>query len=246
MSQRIMGTINQRLGNLIFLLLGHLRHNLTHHHELELQTSLTFPKQAINKLAFCTVLRGNTEGEEQAVENYYIKLNYYYVEIMRAAISFQPERHKFPPRRIMQIPLKVHVWKPLRKSESIFLLNGSFKRRILMTVNRIGSKQLKGTFSVVLARTTFLYYFFVKTFLFFRQWWWEETSFGSRKGKEWRKLGLENWLLRVWKRLKFDGKLSLNLQVFCVKPMKVESDWWLRSEFLKLQEFFISRIFIIT
>lgn len=39
----------------------------------------------------------NKEGEEQAVENYYIKLNYYYVEIMRAAISFQPEHHKFPP-----------------------------------------------------------------------------------------------------------------------------------------------------
>lgn len=58
MSQRIMGTINQRLENLIFLLLGHLRHNLSHHHELELQTSLTFLKRAINKLAFCTVFCG--------------------------------------------------------------------------------------------------------------------------------------------------------------------------------------------
>lgn len=45
MSRRIMGTINQRLGNLIFLLRGHLRNNLTHHHELELQTSLTFLKR---------------------------------------------------------------------------------------------------------------------------------------------------------------------------------------------------------
>lgn len=52
MSRRIMGTINQRLGNLIFLLPSHLRHNLTHHHELELQTSLTFRKWVINKLAF--------------------------------------------------------------------------------------------------------------------------------------------------------------------------------------------------
>lgn len=40
-----MGTINQRLGNLIFMVRGHLRHNLTHHHELELQTSLTFLKR---------------------------------------------------------------------------------------------------------------------------------------------------------------------------------------------------------
>lgn len=64
----------------------------------------------------------------------------------------------------MQIPLKVHVWNPLRKSKSIFLLNGSFKSGILMTVNRIGWQQLKGTFSFVLARATFLYYFFVKIF----------------------------------------------------------------------------------
>lgn len=62
MSRRIMGTINQRLGNLIFLLLGHLRHNLTHHHELELQTSLTFLKRVINKLAFLTVFCGSASS----------------------------------------------------------------------------------------------------------------------------------------------------------------------------------------
>lgn len=48
MSRRIMGAINQRLEDSaafsLFLLRGHLRNNLTHH-ELELQTSLTFRKR---------------------------------------------------------------------------------------------------------------------------------------------------------------------------------------------------------
>lgn len=56
------------------------------------------------------------EGGEQAVENYYIKLNYYYVEIMKAAISFHPEHHKFPPQEWNHAnPLESSRLEPIKK-----------------------------------------------------------------------------------------------------------------------------------
>lgn len=90
-----------------------------------------------------------------------IKLNYYYpwndVEISRADSC------------IINLPLwashanlQVHVRNPLRKSESIFLLNGIFKSGILMPVNRIHSA-IKRHFQLC-ARKQLFYCFFVKIF----------------------------------------------------------------------------------
>lgn len=55
---------------------------------------------------------------------------------------------------------QVHVRNPLRKSESIFLLNGIFKSGILMPVNRIHSA-IKRHFQLC-ARKQLFYCFFVK------------------------------------------------------------------------------------
>lgn len=50
--------------------------------------------------------------------------------------AFPRRGEEEPARRVMQI-LQVHVCNPLRKSKSIFLLNGSFKSGILMPVNLV-------------------------------------------------------------------------------------------------------------